>query len=127
MASAACADFLDTDHSIAGIANAFNMGFVVGLKETRPTRPGIKLRARFEERQTAEAAGVNSVSVIVEKYATERRFRAVLEQYASRVLIETCGDLRTLRLRWGPQVKVTHRDTSGWGRVLAVHVNRGIS
>jgi hypothetical protein len=51
--------------------------------------------------------------VVVEKYATERRFRAVLEQYASRVLIETCGDLRTLRLRWGPQVKVTHRDTSG--------------
>src|SRR4029077_9423598 len=49
MASAACTDFLHSDHSVARIANTPNMGFVIGFEETRPTRPGIKLRTRFEE------------------------------------------------------------------------------
>src|ERR1700694_6226933 len=118
MAPAARANFLNTDHSIARITNTPDMGFVIGLKETRPPRPRIELRARPEERQAAKAAGVNAVLVIVEEHATESRFRAVLEQHALLVLIKARGALRPLRLGWGPQVKVTHRDSSG-GRYQA--------
>jgi hypothetical protein len=113
MAPAARANFLNADHSIARITNTPNMRFVIGLKETRPPRPRIELRARSEERQPAKAAGVNAVLVIVEKHATESRFRAVLEQHALLVLVKARGDLGTLRLSWGLQVKVTHLDSSG--------------
>src|SRR5882724_8831938 len=112
VAPAARANFLNTDHSIARITNTPDMGFVIGLKETRPPRPRIELRARPEERQAAKAAGVNAVLVIVEEHATESRFRAVLEQHALLVLIKARGDLRTLRLSWGPQEKVPHRFSS---------------
>src|ERR1700674_3689047 len=118
MAPAARADFLNTDHPIARITNTPDMGVVIGLKEPRPPRPRIELRARSEERQAAKAAGVSAVLVVVEKHATESSFRAVLEQHALLVLIKARGDLRTLRLSWGPQVKVTHRDSSG-GRYQA--------
>src|SRR6202049_2771598 len=100
VAPAARANFLNTDHSVARITNTPDMGFVIGLKETRPPRPRIELRARSEERQAAEAAGVNAVLVIVEEHATESRFRAMLEQHALLVLIKARGDLRPLRLSW---------------------------
>jgi hypothetical protein len=109
VAPAARAHFLNTDHSIARITNTPDMGFVIGLEETRPPRPRIELRARPKERQAAKAAGVNAVLVIVEKHTTEGSFRAVLEQHALLVLIKARGDLRTLRLSWGPQVKATRR------------------
>jgi len=79
MAAAARADFLNSDHSVARITNTPDMGFVIRLKETRPPRPRIELRARSKERQAAKAAAVNAVFVIVEKYATEGGFGAVLE------------------------------------------------
>src|SRR4029077_19343918 len=94
MAPATRANFLNTDHSIARITNTPDMGFVIGLKETRPARPRIKLRARGEQRQAAKAAGVNAVLVIVEEHATESRFRAVLQQHALLVLIKARSDLR---------------------------------
>src|SRR3984893_7163721 len=113
MAPAARANFLNADHSIARITNTPDMGFVIGRKETRPPRSRIEFRARSEERQAAKTAGVKGVLVIVEEHATESRFRAVLEQHALLVLVKANGDLRTLRLSWGPQVKVTHLDSSG--------------
>ena len=109
MAGAASADFLNTAHSIARISNTPDMRFVKGLKETRPTRPGIELRARSKERQTAKATGVNALFVIIEKNATEGRFRAVREQHTSLVFIKTGRDLRTLRLSWRSQIKSAHR------------------
>src|SRR5580658_3868706 len=112
VAPAARADFLDTDHSIARITNTPDMGLVIGLEETRPTRPRIKFRARSEKRQAAKAAGIDAVFVIVEKHATEGGFRAVLEQNASLGVAKTRSNLRTLRISWGLQVKVTHRDSS---------------
>src|SRR3984893_9986168 len=112
VASAARANFLDTDHSIARITDTPDMGFVIGLKETRPPRPRIELRARSEERKAAITAGVNTVFMIVEKHTAEGSFRAVLEQHASLVRIKVRGDLRTLRLSWGPQVKAIHRGSS---------------
>src|ERR1700737_2867191 len=118
VAPAARANFLNTDHSIARITNTPDMGFVIGLKETRPPRPRIELRARPEERQAAKAAGVNAILVIVEKHTTEGSFRAVLEQHALLVLIKARGDLRALRLSWGPQVKAIHR---GCSRAVALH------
>lgn len=74
MAPAARAAFFNTDHPIAGITHTPDMGSLIRFEETRRTGPGIKFRAGSEERQTAEATGVNPVFVIVEKHAAEGSF-----------------------------------------------------
>src|SRR5580658_8382437 len=86
MAAAARAHLFHADHSIAAVAHPPDMRFIVGREETRPTRARVELGARAKQRQAAKAAGVDALLVIVEEHAAERRFSAVLEQHASRVL-----------------------------------------
>src|SRR6516165_8788306 len=108
MTAAARTDFLDPDHSVTGVAQTADVRLIVGFEEARPPRAGVELCARTEQRQPAEAAGVDPVAVIVEKHATEGRFGPVLEQYAPLIRSEARDDLRALRLGRRSQVELTH-------------------
>src|SRR5262252_6679568 len=108
MATAACADLLDADHSIAGIAQTADVRFVVGTEEARPARARVKFCIRPKQRQAAEAAGVDAIAVIVEEHATEGGFGAVLEEHTPLIAVETRDDLRALRLARRPQVEFAH-------------------
>src|SRR5215472_2386970 len=108
MAAAARTHFLDPDHSITGIAQAADVRLIVGFEEARPSRARVELRARTEERQPAEAARVDPVTVIVEKDATEGGLGPVLEQYAALIRSEARGDLRALCLSRRSQVELAH-------------------
>src|SRR5580658_1248001 len=112
MAAAARAHLFHADHSIAAVAHAPDMRFIVGREETRPTCARVELGARAKQRQAAKAARVDALLVVVEEHAAERRFGAVLEQHASLVRAETGRDLRTLRGTRRPQVKTSHRASS---------------
>src|SRR5258708_17059001 len=96
VAAATGADFFHPDHSIARIANAFDVRFIVGLEKTGPTRARIEFRARAKQRQAAEAATVSSLLFIVEKDAAKCRFGAVLQKNAPLVGVKTRCDAVTL-------------------------------
>src|SRR5215469_10485441 len=118
MAAAARTDFLDPDHPIARVANTSDMRLIIGFEEARPAGARVEFRTRPEQRQTAEAARVDAVLVVVEEHAAERRFRAMLEQHASLIRTKTCGDLRALRVGGRARVKLAHddpRQVGAWG------------
>src|SRR5579864_2643128 len=89
MAATTCADFLDADHSIAGIAQAADVGFIVGTEEARPARARVEFCARSKKWQTAEAARIDALAMIVEEHATEGGLGAVLEKYTPLIAIQT--------------------------------------
>src|ERR1700728_2732959 len=93
MAATAPTHLFHADHSIAGVAHSPNVGFVIRLEETRPTRTGIEFRTRPEERQTTKAARVNTILVVVEKNTAEGGVRAVFEQHVALLL----GEARSYR------------------------------
>ena len=108
MAPAACTDFFHADHSIARVAHPPNVCLVIGLEEAWPTRTGVEFRTRPKERQTAEAARVHAILVVVEKHTTEGGLGAVLEQYVMLFRGEACHDRVTLgRTCWG-EVEFRH-------------------
>src|ERR1700741_1738371 len=94
MGGAACADFLDADHPIAGIAQAADVPFIVGTEEARPAGARVEFCARSKQWQTAEAARIDTVAVIVEEHATEGGLGAVLEKHTPLIAIQTRDDLR---------------------------------
>ncbi len=81
VAATARAHLFHADHSIAGVAQPPNVGFVIGLEKTGPTRTGVEFRSRPEKRQTTKAARVHTIFVVVEKHTAEGGFSAVLEQH----------------------------------------------
>src|SRR6516165_6577856 len=113
MTAAAGADFLDTHHAVAHIAQTADMSIVIRLEEARPAGAGIELRAGTEQRQTAEAAGVDPLLVIIEEDAAEGGFRTVLEKHPSLVRCQTGRDLCALVRTWGTQIELTHADSPG--------------
>jgi hypothetical protein len=64
-------------------AHPSNVGFVIGLEEAGPARTGVEFRARPEERQTAKAAPVDAILVVVEKHTAEGGLSAMLEQHVA--------------------------------------------
>src|SRR5580704_15776892 len=78
VAAAARANFLHPNHAMAAVPKAFDMRFIVGFEETRPAGAGIELRVRPEQGQTAEAAGIGAILLVVEEHAAKRRFGAML-------------------------------------------------
>src|SRR6516225_3238921 len=113
MAAAAGADLFDPDHSVARVAQAADVRFVVGFEETRPAGARVELRTRTEERQPAEAARVDPVAVIVEEHAAEGCLGSVLEQHAPLIGSEARDDLGALRLTRRSQVELAHHAPSG--------------
>src|SRR5215471_11466379 len=97
MAAAACTDLLDPDHSVTGVAHAADVRFVVGFEEARPAGARVELRARTKQRQPAEPARVDPVTVIIEKHAAESRLGSVLEQHPPLIRGEARDDLAALR------------------------------
>src|ERR1700743_89306 len=87
VASTPGTDYLDAHHSIAGIPDALDVRLVIRLEEARPARTGIKFCTGTEQRQAAEPAGVDTVLLVVEEYATERRFRAMLKQNVALIVV----------------------------------------
>src|SRR5258708_5473308 len=108
VAAAAGADFFHPDHSIARIANAFDVRFVVGLEKTGPTRARIKFRARAKQGQAAEAATVGAFLFIVEKDATKCRFGAMLQKDAPLAGVKTGCDAVALNLGGRGRIKCRH-------------------
>src|ERR1700741_4669480 len=98
MAAAAGADFLDADHPIAGVAQAADVPFIEGTEEARPAGARVEFCARSKQWQSAEAARIDTVAVIVEEHATEGGLGAVLEKHTPLIAIEARDDLRALRL-----------------------------
>src|SRR6266436_207895 len=98
VAAATGAHFFHPDHSIARIANAFDVRFIVGLEKTGPTRARIEFRARAKQGQAAEAATVGAFLFIVEKDAAKCRFSAMLQKDAALVGVKTRRDAVALSL-----------------------------
>ncbi len=88
MTTAAPTHLFHADHSVAGVADPPNVGFVIRLEEAGPPRTGVEFRTRPEERQTTKAARVNTILVVVEKNTAEGGLRAVLEQHVAFLLGE---------------------------------------
>src|SRR5579859_3039178 len=106
--AAACAHFLHPNHPVAGVAQALDVRLVIRAEETRPAGAGIELRVRAEERQSAEAACIDAVLLVIKKDTAKRSLGAVLEQHAALTGVQSGDDLAPLRLgRWG-QVKGAH-------------------
>src|SRR5258708_4254603 len=108
MAAATGAHFFHPDHSIARIANAFDVRFIEGHEKTGPTRARIEFRARAKQGQAAEAATVGAFLFIVEKDAAECRFSAMLQKDAPLVGVKTRCDAVTLDLGGRGQIKCRH-------------------
>lgn len=108
MAPAACADLFHADHPIAGIAHPANVCLVIGPEEAWPTRTGVEFRTRLEERQTAKAARINAIPVVVEKPTTEGGLGAVLEQDVVFLHGQACNDRITLGRTWWREVEFRH-------------------
>lgn len=88
MATAAATDLFHADHSIAIVAHPPDVSLVIRFEKAGPTRAGIEFRARPKERQATEAAGVNTILVVVEKHTAEGGLGAVLEQHVAFLLGE---------------------------------------
>ena len=102
MATTAPTHFFHADHSIAGVAHPPNVGCIIRLEKTGPTRTGVEFRTRPEERQTTEAARVHTILVVVEKHTAEGCLSAVLEQHVALLPGEASNYRLTLsRTRWG--------------------------
>src|SRR5579863_3239797 len=98
VAAAAGTHLLDTRHAVAAVAHPADVSLVVGAEEARPAGSGIELGARAKQRQAAEAAGVDTVLVIVEEHAAEGALRPVFEQHVPLLFAEGGDDLAALRL-----------------------------
>src|SRR5690348_8764111 len=108
MTAAACTHFLRADHSIAAVAHAANVRLLVRPEEARPAGARIELRVRSEQRQSAEAAGVCAITMIVEEHAAKGGLGAVLEQHTPLVGFESGDDLGALRFARRLQVELAH-------------------
>src|SRR5205085_9644156 len=74
------ADDFGPHHAEAGVADIFEM---LGRKRRRKARPpsaAFEFRSAFEQRQSAQPAGVEAWALLIEKQAAERTLCAVLEQ-----------------------------------------------
>ena len=111
VAAAASTDLFNTDHSVTGVANPPDVRIRDGLEKARPSGSGIELRARFEERQSAKAAAINAVLMIVQEYPTKWRLRAVFEQNVAFVPCQRRNYSLALHFGRRPQVKGTHELT----------------
>jgi hypothetical protein len=108
VAAAACADFFHPDHSIAGVANAFDVRLIVGFEETGPTGARVKLRVGAEQWQAAEAAAVSAVLFVIEEDTAEGSFGPVLQKNAPLIRVKTGADVTPLGISRRGQVKCSH-------------------
>ncbi len=97
MARATLAADLDPPHAVAAILDMADMVSVEGLGEAGPARAGLELCARSEQRQPAEAAGIDAILLIVQKETAEGSFRAVLQQHPAFFRRQAFRQLRHLR------------------------------
>lgn len=91
VAIAACADDFGADHTVAGVVSFANVRLGIGFKKTWPAGAGCELGIGVEQRQAAQAAGVDSEVLVVQPFAAERGFCAVLQEDAAFFGVE-CGN-----------------------------------
>ena len=132
--AAASANDLRSDHAVAGISNAPEMILTDRRGEARPAGAAFELCAGLEQRQSAEAAGIQPLAFLMEEDAAERGLFAVFEQQAPLLLTEVCRKLPHLVLCGRCQIKshfdVRHRLTprrpiTGPSHRLAAKSGRG--
>ena len=80
--------------------------------EARPAGATFKFGAAFEQRQSAQAAGIQPLSLLVEENAAERRFLAMFEQQMSLFLAELRNQLPQLVLGGRRQIELHFDDVS---------------
>ena len=65
MAAAASTADLYASHTVGVVFDVGKVLFVEGSIERRPSGAGVKLLFRIEERQTAQAASVNAIQLVI--------------------------------------------------------------
>src|SRR5687768_348033 len=113
VAAAAGADDLRSDHSEADVADGLEMALSERRGEARPAGAAFELGAAVEQRQPAQAAGVNAIALLIEEDAAERRFGAVLEQHPPLVVAEIGGQLAKLVLARRGQIEARAQGGGG--------------
>src|SRR5262245_10955226 len=98
MAAAARTNFFHTHHAVDRVPQTADMRLVVRPEKARPPGARVEFRARAEQWQAAEAAGVDPVLVVIQEHAAESGFRAVLEKHAPLIRRQTGRDLCALYL-----------------------------
>src|SRR5690242_8853062 len=133
VAAAARADLLGAHHAVAGVADIADVRLVVRPEEARPARARIELAVGAEQRQSAEAAGIDAGLLVVEEHAAERRLGTVLEQHAMLVGAQPGGDRLALCVGGRGEVESGHGGSVAlairqrWGRPGGVQAGRAAS
>jgi hypothetical protein len=91
--AATSANDLRSDHAIVGILNVPEVISSDGRGEARPAGTTFKLCAGFEQRQSAQAAGIQPLPFLVEENTAERGLFAMFEQQVPLCLAEVCHKL----------------------------------
>src|SRR5262249_20809392 len=108
--SATGAHDLGPDHAVAAISYFPEITVGEGRGEAGPAGAAFELRATLEQGQTAQPAGVDSLSLFGEEYSAEWRFRPMFEQHTTLVLAETRGQLSQLFLTGRAQIEWRNGD-----------------
>src|SRR5437899_3054581 len=101
---AATAPDLDALHPVRAVVQGGEVLRIERLVERRPAGPGLELRARPEQRQAAEPAGVHAGLFVVQQAAAKWRLGAVIEQHAALLGGEVPREALALRRRQRTQV-----------------------
>src|SRR5258708_38442077 len=99
VAVAAPAADLDALHAVRAITQQREVVGVERLVERRPARARLELRSRPEQRQPAQAAAVDTLVLVAQKAAAERRPGAVIQQHPALPGGEVTRPALTLRRR----------------------------
>src|SRR5579872_3867573 len=106
--TAARANFLHPNHPVARIPQALDVRLVIRPEETGPPGTGIELCTGAEQGQSAEAAGIDPILLVIQKDAAEGGFRAVFQKDAPFIAIKAVGNLAPLCVAGGSQIEVAH-------------------
>src|SRR5690349_19076690 len=88
VSAAACANDLGASHAVAGVADVLQ---VIGRKwrgEAGPAGAALELLATVEQRQAAQAAGVDSFPLLIEENAAKGSLGAMFEEDVALLLGE---------------------------------------
>src|SRR5665213_1153050 len=72
---------LDADHAITGVAHGDHMLLVKWREKAWPSGATFKLCEAAEQRQTAQAADIDAVLLVIEQATAKRGLGAMVQEY----------------------------------------------
>src|SRR5712671_4930253 len=115
VAATAGASDLGAGHAVAMVLDERDLGAVDRLEEAGPAGARLELRLRREKRQSAQAADVGPLLLVVDQVAAKRWLGAVIQQYPPLFLVQGLCEVCDLLLAQRRDVIANSRDR-GAGR-----------